>query len=605
MRYLEELRSKGIARLILLSVLLGTMSGLGALLFNTVLESSSRLLLRGVAQYEPPAPGGERISDDIAPEVQVPQPPNRRWLLILVPALGGLAAGLIVFSFAPEAEGHGTDAMIDSFHQGKGHIRPRVPLVKMLASALTIGSGGSAGREGPIAQIGAGIGSFLATKLNLTDRERRLFVLAGAGAGIGAIFHAPLGGALIATEVLYKEPEFESEAIIPTFISSIVAYSVYCPLAGFGWGAIFTNIEGLRFEHPSVLPLFALLGILCALVGILYVKFFYGVRALFLEKWKVRPHLKPAVGGLLVGLIAYFRPEVLGMGYGWIQKAIDGQLGLAIMAQLVLLKIVATSLTIGSGGSGGVFAPSLVIGGLLGGVFGQLCHMFLPDLVGLSDMPAFVLVGMAGFFGGIAKVPVSALIMVSEMSSGYGLLVPLMLTTILAYLFTGERYTLYDKQVSARIDSPAHRGHFTLDILKAVTVREALSAISETDLIREDMPLRQILSRVTESNRSTFPVVNASQEVSGIITLDDIRRIFTETDLYESALIIAKDVGDAKFTHLDPDEDLNSALTKLADAEYDELPVLTQDTPARVIGMLSRRDLILAYNRKMDELRSA
>ena len=308
-------------------------------------------MVRGVG-YSIPVPGGEGST-------VIPAEPTRRWLLLVVPAIGGLLSGLLVFSLAPEAEGHGTDAMIDAFHRKRGIIRKRVPFIKTIASALTIGSGGSAGREGPIAQVGSGFGSAPAGWLKSSDRERRLLVLAGAGAGIGAVFRAPLGGALFVVEVLYREMEFESAALVPAFVASIVSYSIYCGVSG-KWGAIF-RVPDATFTHPLELPLYLVLGLVCALMGILYVKVFYGVRDRVFRRIPLPRHVKPALGGLAVGVIGYFLPQVLGMGYGWVQLAIDGNLALGLIVTIAFVKILATGLTISSGGSGGVFAPSMVI----------------------------------------------------------------------------------------------------------------------------------------------------------------------------------------------------------------------------------------------------
>ena len=335
-------------------------------------------------------------------------------MMLWIPALGGLISGLIVFNFAPEAEGHGTDAMIDSFHRKKGVIRRRVPLIKTIASAITIGSGGSAGKEGPIAQIGAGFGSFLASVLKVSDRERRIMLLAGAAGGIGAIFKAPLGAALFATEVLYRKEDFEFEAIIPCTLSSIVAFMVFTFHDG---NATVFHIPAFSLATPGQLPFYAVLGVLCALVAFPYIKFFYGSRDRFFRRLNIPKSIKPAIGGLMVGIIALFLPEVLGGGYPWMQSAIDGHLAIRLMAVLIVAKIAATSFTISSGGSGGVFAPSLFIGSMLGGAFGNLCQRFFPHII--TEPGAFVLVGMGGFFAGVAKVPIAALIMVAEMTGGY------------------------------------------------------------------------------------------------------------------------------------------------------------------------------------------
>ena len=410
-QFWQQVKTHSLGRSVLLSVLVGVVAGFGALGFNFILNSAGDLFMVRAVGYQMPQPGGEGVT-------KIPAEASRRWLLFVVPAFGGLLSGLLVFSLAPEAEGHGTDAMVDAFHQKRGVIRKRVPIIKTFASALTIGSGGSAGREGPIAQVGAAFGSALATWLKASDRERRTLLLAGAGAGIGAVFRAPLGGALFAMEVLYRDIEFETAALVPCFVAAIVSYSIYCGVSG-SWGAIF-SVPNVTFNHPLELPLYVVLGAVCALMGMLYVKVFYGMRDHVFRKLRLPNHLKPALGGLVVGAIGFFLPQVLGMGYGWVQLAMNQQLPLKIIVAVAFIKILTTSLTISSGGSGGVFAPSMVIGGMVGAAVGTVLHAWLPQIV--TQPAAFALVGMAGFFAGVAKAPVSSLIMVSEMTTGYGLL---------------------------------------------------------------------------------------------------------------------------------------------------------------------------------------
>ncbi|PJB38401.1 MAG: chloride channel protein, partial [Deltaproteobacteria bacterium CG_4_9_14_3_um_filter_44_9] len=520
---------KSIGKWFIYSILIGILTGLGATVFFYLLQGSAKFFLNYLGGYYPPLPGGESV--DLVPPVSV----FPKWILGLVPALGGLIAGAIIYKWAPEAAGHGTDAVIDAFHRFRGVIRKRVPIIKAISSAITIGSGGSAGREGPVAQIGAGVGSYLANLLRLSDRDRRLMLIAGAGGGIGSMFRAPLGGALFATEVLYREPEFEFEAIIPAIISSIVAYSVFASF--FGWGVLFDTPRYL-FRHPSGLFFYAILGILCVILGALYVKVFYGLRDRFFKKLPVKNFLKPAIGGLMLGIMAMFFPQVLGMGYGWIQLAIYGQLTIGLMIVLVFAKIFATSFTISSGGSGGVFAPSLFIGGMLGGAFGQTAHLLFPDII--TQPTAFVLVGMGAFFAGVAKVPISSLIMVSEMTGSYGLLVPLMLSSSIAYLFT-RKWNLYEKQVSGRIDSPAHLGDFVVDILAGLKVQDALTNKKRMVLIPQHMPLREILTFITDTSNSYFPVVDDAKRMVGIMSLDDIRNVMFEEGLSE--LVNAKDMA--------------------------------------------------------------
>lgn len=571
---------------VILSVPVGIIAGVGAILFSLALDQTNRLAMEQGAGYVMPQAGA-------AGGVGIARPPQRRWLLVLLPAIGGLLSGLLVYSLAPEAEGHGTDAVVDSFHRRRGVIRKRVPIVKTIASVLAIGTGGSGGREGPIGQVGAGFGSALASWLKTGDRERRLLMLAGAGAGIGAVFRAPLGGALFICEVLYREMEFESGALVQAFVASIVAYSLYCGVEGV-WGPIFT-VPTLQFNHPIELVWYLGLGILCAIVGVIHVKVFYGVRDWIFRPMPLPNHVKPAIGGLAVGIIGWFMPQILGMGYGWTQMAIDGNLPLKLAIGLVLVKMVATSLTISSGGSGGVFAPSIVIGGCLGGAMGTVLHRLFP---GLPIQPAaFVLVGMAGFFAGVAKAPISSLVMVSEMTLGYGLLVPLMLTAAVAYLLVPRSVSIYEKQVESRADSPAHEGEFMADVLGHIQVRDVLASDGQLVIFRRNDPLVQVLQSVAITKQQVFPVTDEDGRLTGAIDFQDLRIFFTEHAV-SSQLLIAQDLAmDTRVVR--PGEDLAQALQRLQTVELDALPVVDDDVSLKVIGVLSRRDIIAAYHDRM------
>ncbi len=323
----SSIRLRWIWRWILLGILVGVVSGLGAIVFNFLLLRSSQFFMKDLVEILLPP---ELMKTSL---FGIPLP---RWMLLWIPALGGLLAGLLVFRFAPEAEGHGTDAMIDSFHRKKGIVRGRVPVVKTIASAITIGSGGSAGKEGPIAQIGSGFASVVSSLLKMDERDRRIMLLAGASGGISAIFKAPLGAALFASEVLYRQPEFEFEGIVPSVISSIVSYTVYTLVHG--WGTIFHIPPLLPIITPAELFTYGMFAFVCAGIGSLYIRFFYGMRDHFFRKIHLSKPLKPALGGLMVGILAFFLPQVLGGGYEWIQSAMDGNLTTGLMAMLVFGK---------------------------------------------------------------------------------------------------------------------------------------------------------------------------------------------------------------------------------------------------------------------------
>jgi CIC family chloride channel protein len=432
-------------RLILDTILLGVVGALSAQLFTWLLHIAASFFLGGFAGYQPPG-----LPEEGGVLRQVIGP-NGLWLIPVATTLGGLISGILVFSLAPEAEGHGTDTAVKAFHQAGGFIRARVPLLKMIASAITIGSGGAAGREGPTALISAGVGSLYATLTKRSDEERRLLLLIGSAAGLSAIFRSPIGTAFFVIEVLYSGMEFDASALLYTMLGSVTAYAV---------NGLFVGFHPLFLVPPEVVRpqtldylWFIGLGIASGIVATILPVVFYGVRDLF-HKIPIPPHFKPAIGGLGVGLMALVLPQVLGGGYGWIQEAIDGRLALGLLIALVFAKIVALALTISSGGSGGVFAPSLFVGAMLGGVMAQAFR---------QPAAPFVIVGMGAVFAGAARVPVATLLMVTEMTGGYQLLVPAGLAVMLSYLIEvnlSQRFkyiSLYEAQVPGRPDSPAHQ----------------------------------------------------------------------------------------------------------------------------------------------------
>jgi len=567
----------------LLGIAVGIVSGLGGVVFNWAIKTGTKFFTHDLILY---------LTPGHMPDLTFLGFPFGRWMMLWIPALGGLMSGFIVFRFAPEAEGHGTDAMIDSFHRKKGLVRKRVPAIKTLASAITIASGGSAGKEGPIAQIGSGFGSILASALKLSERERRMLLLAGAAGGIGAIFKAPLGAALFAAEVLYTSAEFEFEAIIPCILSSVVGFMVFTLFDG--TATIFTT-PAFMLATPVQLPFYAGLGLVCAVAGYLYVNTFYGARDRFFRRLDMPRWLKPALGGLLLGVLAFFLPEVLAGGYQWIQSAIDGQLAVSLMIALVFGKIVATTLTISSGGSGGVFAPSLFIGSMLGGFYGNICGRIFPEIV--TQPVAFVLVGMGGFFAGVAKTPIAALIMVAEMTGGYSLILPMMIVSALAYLLLG-RTTLYEKQVMTRVDSPAHVGDYSVDIMDHLLVRDAIVPGRKIETIPEEMDLKGMVDLMVDSYQQDFPVVDGNGSLVGIISMTDLRTAMADSSL--QPLVVARDIAVTGVTAVTLEDSLNTALQLMADVNVRELPVVERRDPGRIVSMVSRKDITRAYHNEME-----
>ena len=567
---------------------IGIIAGIGAIIFHYLCQVGIHVFMDVMAGYRPPAPAGEH---------HLFPPSTRefnRWILLLLPAFGGILSGWLVYTFAPEAEGHGTDAAINAYHNTGGLIRARVPIVKTIASAITLTTGGSGGREGPIAQIGAGFGSFLATKFKLSRRERRIMMAAGVAAGVGSIFRAPLAGALFAAEVLYRDPEFESEVIIPAGISSVVAYCLFCLV--FGWGSLFES-PPFKFQNPLELGPYVILALILAATGAFYVKSFYGITGFF-HSLKIPNHIKPAIGGLCTGIIGFFLPQTLAFGYGFAQMAIQNELAISFLLFLALGKILTTSFSIGSGGSGGVFGPSIVIGGAMGGAVGKIFHQLMPGVV--TEPGAFVVVGMAGFFTAVSNTPISTIIFVSEMTNSYHLLLPSLAVCTVAYLVS-QRWTIFHRQVKSRLDSPAHAGDFFVDILQTIKVKDVMDQVREVTLIPQDMTFSDFKSYFSESSQHYFPVMDQHKKLSSIFSINDVRGVLFSPEI--ERLVVMKDIGTSEIIVTTPSEDLNIVLKKFTTKNIDSLPVVQEDDHTELIGMLNRREVIAFYNQQIQEMK--
>lgn len=376
-------------------------------------------------------------------------------LFCLIPAFGGLVSGWISFHLAPEARGAGTELFLESFHHRAGTLRRRTGLVKFICSSITLGTGGSGGKEGPMMLIGASLGSLFARLTRLGHRARRTLFLAGAAGGLGAIFRTPLGGAITAVEVLYKE-DFEADALIPCIISSVTAYTIFGAFAGYGHVLHFRDEI---FHSPLELIFYVFLALVCTGFAYLFVRFYRGVGHLFAHKIPVDKKYQPALGGLLLGLVALFKPEILGSGLELIQHALDGEfpsdwvLASWSFLLLALLKMLATSLTVQSGGSAGVMIPAFFMGAMMGGAVGSFCHHFFPAIV--PSVGPFIVVGMAATFSAVTNASLGGLVMVTEITGGYELLPPLMIVSVVS-LIVSSRWSIYQNQVLNKFFSQAH-----------------------------------------------------------------------------------------------------------------------------------------------------
>jgi H+/Cl- antiporter ClcA len=559
-----------------LGVIIGVVAGLGAIAFTVALRWATDFFLGVLAGYTPPAPAGEGATLGSGSHFVRP------WAIPLVVGLGGLISGILVFRLAPEAEGHGTDAAISAVHHNPKGIRGRVSFVKIAASAITIGSGGSAGREGPTAQISAGFGSMLGRWLDLTPSDARIAVTVGIGSGIGAIFRAPLGGAILGAEVLYRE-DVEADALIPSLIASIVGFAVFGAVEGFT--PIFGRPGGYHFEHPAELVYYALIGVLAGVLGRLYARAFYGVAHLT-HRMPGSRMLKPAIGGLIVGMIALAVPQILGTGYGWVQVAMTTAvlaLPLWVVLVLPLAKIVATSLSIGSGGSGGIFGPGMVIGGFLGAALWRLAH-------GLPAVPAtpapFVVVGMIACFGSIAHAPLAVMLMVAEMTGSLEMLAPAMVAVGIATVIVGDR-TIYESQLGNRTEAPAHRFRFGLPLLASLPVSEAMRP--PRLVLDEHLPAREAHEKLTELGLQGAPVADQSRVLRGSVDIDLLTRVDADDEV--------RSLTDGSVSAVPNDARLDAVVEIFATDHVGWVPVLDEDR--RIVGVVATSDLIGAYRHSL------
>src|SRR3954453_2580089 len=455
----------------------GVAAGLMGAAFFAALEVVQRLILEDLGGYRPLRAHGETFLPELSRLGHF-----RPWLLALLPAVGALASG-ILSELAPETRGGGGDAMINAFHRQDGVVRKRVAWVKGLASIFTLGTGGSGGREGPTMQIGGGLGSTCGWLLGVDPRERRILMVSGVAAGIAAVFRTPLGAALLAVEVLYRD-DFEADGLIPAVLASVVAYSVVITI--FGETTMFRSPGHFPFIIKH-LPLYALLALLVSVLAVMFLSSLRTVQRVTATRTIPR-WARPGLGGLALGVFcvpiilfvgrSLAQPGqglgLLGGGYGAVQLAISGSnwlpigwAGVGLLAGLCLAKIIASSLTIGSGGSAGDFAPALVIGGLFGGAFGRAAQILMPQ--SHIDPGAFALVAMGTFYGGVSHTPLSSLVLVCELAGSYDLLVPLMLAEGIAFVALRKR-SLYTAQVKSQRESPAHKTAATIDVLTTTRV---------------------------------------------------------------------------------------------------------------------------------------
>ncbi|MBC7110192.1 MAG: chloride channel protein [Archaeoglobi archaeon] len=567
-----------IEKMFILSVIVGLLSGSAAILLYSLLDLFTQIFLLHFGGLEIPSGGETSLFHIPSNLLELPRLPYQ---YALAPVIGALLTGLTIHYLAPEASSAETDVVIRAFHTRRRTASLREIFARIILPCFTVGSGGSAGREGPMANIGAAIGLYLSNLLKLSEEERRTLLICGVAGGIGAIFKAPFGGALFAIEVLYRE-DIEVDSIIPAFISSVVSYSLFASV--FGFTPIFST-PSYHFS-PEHLIGFAVLGIFAALLARFFIRLFEFIKNEIFGNMALSIRFKPALGALFLIPIVLSYPQVMGMGYGWVQEAINGNLDIFLLLVLIFMKMFATSFTVGSGGSGGVFAPSIFIGGMLGAFTAELFSLISPEFSGSES--AFAVVGMGAFLTGIANVPITSIIMIAQMCGNFDVLVPLMTSVSITYALTKD-VTIYPSQVRNRAESPVHRRELAIDILEFVDVKSAFNPDVIT-LSPEDSCMR-VLELFEKTGHHGYPVVEENGRVVGVITISDVERIPKE----RLSAVKVRDVMSTNVITAHPDESLEDALRRMVKYGVGRLIVTDRKDKDRILGILTRSDITRAH----------
>lgn len=557
-----------------LAITVGALSALGAIVL--------RLLIRWVQWIF--FDQGSRLAGGLGVEGL-----NRIHLLV-APALGMVLVSWMVRKWAPEAQGHGVPEVQYAVRMLGGRIRARVAAVKAVASALSIGSGGSVGREGPIVQIGSSLGSTIAQGVGLGPPQVRIMVAAGAAAAIAATFNAPIAGVMFAMEVILGS--FAARSFGLVVIASVTATAI--SQAVLGNEPAFSLLESFTLVSEWEFPLYLVLGVFTGLVALAYVKSVYWFEDSF-DAWNTSPTLKAVVGGLGVGALGFFGTEHLfGVGHEGVELALRGELALWFMLALVGLKILATSVTLGAGGSGGVFAPALFIGAMAGGAFGKMANQIFPELT--APPGAYALVGMAALFGAAAHAPITGIIILFEMTDNYRIILPLMFAVVVSHLMasTLQEDSIYSIKLRRKGAMNAPRKE--MGVLDLLLVTDAMSMEFET--VRPDMTVEELAEVAQKGRTRSWLVVDGDERLVGVVT---------ETDL-EEAILHGQDgastVGEIMSTGLitcSPGEPLRTAFRRFSERAVHQIPVVEPDDPGTVLGVLRRNELLWAYKELADE----
>jgi len=561
----ERLKRPNIQYLFL-AILIGVLAGYGAVLFKYILKSMQWVFYQNTDDM--------MLFADTIPF----------WMKIVMPAAGGLVVGLVVSYFASEAKGHGVPEVIQAIALRGGRIRKRVAAAKIFASAVTIGSGGSVGREGPMVQIGSSIGSSIGQLFKVPSVHMRTMVGCGAAAGIAATFNAPIAGVLFALEIIIGD--FGVLQFSPVVLASVTATTIS--------RYYFGDFPHFQIPEYSIVSLwefcfYPILGVITGGVALAFTKILYKFEDWF-ETVPIPDWIKPAIGGALLGCVFAIFPEVFGVGYGAMNLALTNSMEFKLLFVLIFVKILASSITLGSGGSGGIFAPSLFMGCMTGGAFGLVLHTLLPGQTALPG--AYALVAMGGVVAGTTYAPITAILIIFEMSGTYSIILPLMLTCITATVMnsTIQRASIYTTKLLRRgIDIEAGRERHLLEhiMVKEVMTRDVVS-------IPESMPLEQIIWTFKTENAPYLHVVDAEERLTGIISFRDIRTVLNEAELLN--LVIAHDLATRDLAVVTTDDTLQDALDRITGRGVSQVPVVTSGRIPKLVGTLTEHGINEAYN---------
>lgn len=507
------------------------------------------------------------------------------YLRVSVPALGGLIVGPMVYFWAREAKGHGVPEVMEAVALKSGLIRKRLVVIKSLASAICIGTGGSVGREGPIVQIGSAIGSTIGQMLKVSGDRMRTLVGCGAAAGIAATFNAPIAGSMFALEIILGD--FGLATFSPIVISSVIATAVSRHFLGDAPAFI---VPAYELVSAWEFPLYVILGLFCAVVAVTFTKTLYRTEDIFVDL-KFPEYLKAALGGVIIGTIGLLFPQILGVGYGAIDLSLSQDLTWWLLLVLVMCKILATSITIGSGGSGGIFAPSLFMGAMAGGFFGTVVHNLFPSVT--ASPGAYSIVGMGAVVSATTHGPLTALLMLFEMTGDYKIILPLMITCIISnivgrQLLKESIYTLKLLRRGINLEEGKE-----VNVLKSIKVSEVMN--TEVETITEALGLERLAEIIFKSKYNSFPVVSDGNKLTGILSFFDYNEAIFDEHLKD--LIVAKDIATSDVVTISTDDNLYNALEKITFKDFSILPVVSPDDPSQLIGVLTRRDIMGAYNK--------